>query len=103
MRIIAVDFDGVIHSFHKGWQDGSLYGGVIEGAVKEINRLQKEGFEIVIFTTRTNFVEILKWLQEKGIFNVEITNIKPKDAIAFIDDRAIRFENNWSSIVKYFI
>ena len=103
MRTIAVDLDGVIHSFHKGWHDGTLYGYVIDGAQKEIKRLQDEKYIIMIFTTRTNFKDIKKWLSEKGINNVEVTNIKPKDAIAFIDDRAIRFENNWSSIVKYFI
>ena len=43
MKIICVDFDGVIHSFHKGWHDGSLYGHLIENANKEINRLQKKG------------------------------------------------------------
>ena len=102
MKIICVDFDGVIHSFHKGWHDGSLYGHLIENANKEINRLQKKGFEIIILTTRTNFEEIKEWLSDYNIKNVEVTNIKPKSAFVFVDDRAIRF-TNWTDIAKYFI
>ena len=100
-KLIAVDFDGCIHRFSKGWQDGSLYDDVVEDSVKEINRLQEKGYKIVIFTVRTNFDEIIHWLGLHGIYNVEVTNIKPKEAFVFIDDRAIRF-TNWSDIAKYF-
>ena len=51
-KTIAVDFDGVSHSYHAGWHDGSIYGWPIEGAFANLSKILKEGYEIVIFTTR---------------------------------------------------
>ena len=101
---IAVDFDGVIHSYDKGWQDGSIYGDPISGAIEALEKLRKE-FAVFIFTTRAGKqkLEIQSWLQKSGASfwnEIEITD-KKEPAIAYIDDRAIRF-TNWADIKKYF-
>ena len=31
---IAIDFDGVIHTFDKGWNDGTCYGDPIPGSIE---------------------------------------------------------------------
>ena len=36
---IAIDFDGVIHTFDKGWYDGTCYGKPIEGSLEAIKKL----------------------------------------------------------------
>lgn len=102
-RTIAVDFDGVIHDYKNGFQDGSIYGEPVEGAIKGIKKLQEEGYTIVVFTARNNdnlwLVEA--WLGEVcGLGNIKVTN-KKIPALAYIDDRGIRF-TNWQDVVKYF-
>ena len=107
-RRIAVDFDGVIHAYTKGWQDGSIYDEPVEGAIEALLKLS-ERFEVYIFTTRVKDLEqadmIRQWLIKHGWPHVEkpfpeITNIK-QPATAYIDDRAIRF-TNWADVRKYF-
>jgi len=114
---IAVDFDGVIHDYTKGWQDGSIYGEPVPDSLETIVKLS-EKFEVYIFTTRAREerkqeVEIREWLKnnvcQKGLgdkayelfHNIVITD-KKIPAIAYIDDRGIRF-TNWNDIKKYFI
>jgi len=100
MRTIAIDFDGVIHKYSKGWQNGEIYDKPVEGAINTIKQLQLK-YKIVIFTVRDNFDDIRKWLTLNGIENLpEVTNKKPV-AIAYIDDRGIRF-TNWNDIINYF-
>lgn len=113
-RTIAVDFDGVIHKYSKGWQDGSIYDTPVEDSEKQLKRLVDKGYKVVIFTTRVNpemgdDIELERkkmeeWLTANGflidVHYHEITALKPK-AIAYIDDRAIRF-TNWEDISKYF-
>ena len=108
---IMIDFDGVIHSYNNGWQNGKLYGDVIEGAKEAIDYLKENGFEIVIFTTRASknhnikptsdelIADVGDWLKTNNIYFDRITSEK-LGAIAYIDDRAIRFENNWNDIIK---
>lgn len=112
-KTIAIDFDGVIHRYSEGWEDGSIYDEPIEGAREAIRRLKRKGFKIVIFTTRLNpkfneinegvrncYQDIYNWLKKHLIEFDELTNNKPP-AIAYIDDRAIRF-TNWKDILNYF-
>ncbi|MFW6310828.1 MAG: hypothetical protein ACOC1K_01185 [Nanoarchaeota archaeon] len=103
---IMIDFDGVIHSYHEGFKDGTIYGYVIDGAKEFIDELRKN-HQIVIFTTRAskgnnpNYKEAIKdigyWLNENDIYFDFITGDK-LPAIIYIDDNAIRFENNWKEI-----
>lgn len=103
---IMIDFDQTIHSFDQGWQDGVIYGDVIEGTREAINFL-KEKYEIVIFTARLSKIqtnieqrkrEIENWLHENDVyFNLVTADKLP--AHFYIDDKAIRFEGNWDDIL----
>jgi len=112
MKAIAVDFDGVIHDYAKGWQDGSIYGNVVEGALESLHALMGSGFAVFICSARPaeqikewldNEMPILKFeviapevffWNHKGV--IGITNRK-LPAIAYIDDRAVCFEN-WKQV-----
>lgn len=108
-KTIAVDFDGVIHSYHKGWHDGTIYGHCKEGAVECLTELAID-FEIIIYSTRCfdrvvngklqkNQVEEIKQkLDEWGVPYDGIAdkhNPKPL-CVLFIDDNAHHFKGEWS-------
>lgn len=59
---IAIDFDGVIHKYSKGWQDGSIYDEPIEGAFKMINYFMSQGYTVFVFSTRSTW-QIKGWLK----------------------------------------
>lgn len=103
---LLIDFDRVIHRYRKGWQDGSIYDSPVPGAIRAIKSLIKAGFEVVVFTSESSrgiarHKEIQKWLKKRGL-NLKVTSTK-LPARAIIDDRAIRFEGNWQTILNYFI
>jgi hypothetical protein len=100
VKTIAIDFDGVIHSYEDGWQGGNVYGSPKEGCIKVINELKHRGFKVVVLTARDELEPVKNWLAAHKI-DIEVTNTKPP-AIAYIDDRAIRF-TNWEDIRNYFI
>lgn len=62
MKTIAIDFDGVIHKYSKGWQDGSIYDGPTVNCFHCINTLLKQGYSVFIFSTRSAR-QIKKWLK----------------------------------------
>lgn len=57
---IAIDFDGVIHKYSKGWQDGSIYDEPFSGVFEAIEELMKEN-TVFIFSTRSPR-QIKNWL-----------------------------------------
>lgn len=104
---LMIDFDGVIHSYHEGYKDGTIYGYVLEGAKETIDELSKN-YQIVIFTTRVSEAQneesidqikkdIEDWLNKNEVYFDFITSDKLA-AEAYIDDKAYRFENNWEEI-----
>ena len=106
---LAIDFDGVIHCYSQGWQDGKVYDGPMPGAIKALWELYQRGYDIVVHTCRTNSDDIHAliegWYAEMypdnpGCFPFRVTNVKPP-AIAYIDDRGVRF-TDWKDILEMF-
>lgn len=106
---IAVDFDGVIHAYRRGWADGSIYDQPMPGALDGLRTLMEHD-AVFVFTSR-NTEQVADWLFERGDFNVTweppgesicefwndrhrilVTNRK-LPATAYLDDRAVRFTN----------
>lgn len=96
---IAVDFDGVLHSYTSAWIDFHVIPDPpVEGAIEWLNGIRHH-FQIVIFTTRAKTVlgelAVKKWLADHGFElhsdEYDVTALKPP-ALVYIDDRAWRFE-----------
>lgn len=94
---IAIDFDGVIHKYSKGWQDGSIYDEPVDGVKEALLELSKE-YELVVFTARSDLKSVVNWIAEHLQLGIIVTNQKPP-ALAYIDDRGIRF-TNWSKTLE---
>jgi hypothetical protein len=109
-QVIAIDFDGVIHSFELGFHDGTIYGTPIPGSIEAIKKISKK-YKIVIYTAKakkdrplingkTGIELVWEWLKKYNIdqYIQEITAEKPR-AICYIDDKAIRFIN-WNQTLN---
>lgn len=107
---LAVDFDGVIHDNDHGYFDGTCYGEMIKGSFESLEYLSKH-FKIIIFTAKakpsrpliqgkTGTELVWEWLDSKNLsqFVAEVTSEKPR-AVAYLDDKAIRF-NNWDKAIE---
>jgi hypothetical protein len=99
---VAVDFDGVIHSYTSPWVAAAVIPDPpVEGAIEWLNQI-RQTYEVVIFTTRGESYEgataVREWLIEHGLEDgdgqVVVTAVKPK-ALIYIDDRAWRFEGTF--------
>tara|TARA_R100001082_G_scaffold110143_1_gene89127 strand:+ start:2770 stop:3162 length:393 start_codon:yes stop_codon:yes gene_type:complete len=108
---IAIDFDGVIHNFDKGYHDGTCYGKPISGSLKAIKELSKK-YKIIIFTAKakpsrplvndkTGTQLVKEWLIKHDVMQYvsEITAEKPR-AFLYIDDKGYLFKN-WNDTMEY--
>ena len=98
---IAVDFDGVIHAYTKGFYDGSIYDGPVHGVSEALKKL-KERYFIYIYSQRNGTAEgrgaVEEFLKK---YNVPFDAISVSKPVAkfYIDDRAIRFKN-WEQTIN---
>lgn len=98
MKTIAIDFDGVIHSY-KGWDGDVPTGKPILGALPACRRLAKK-FTLIVFTTR-NMENVRTWLALHGFDMFDkITNTKRQWHL-LIDDRCIRFTGTWEGLSEH--
>ncbi len=103
---VAVDFDGVIHSYTSAWvAEDVIPDPPVEGAIEWLNEIA-DSFDIAIFTTRGRSPEgrvaVRAWLVKHGVhaaaveadpFTVRplrVTAEKPP-ALVYLDDRGLRF------------
>lgn len=99
---LGIDFDGVIHAYSLGWQDGTIYDPPVPGALEGLRQLM-ENEAVFVFTAR-DVGAVSSWLLERG-FSIRngydgpfwtdrgvllVTNLK-LPARAYLDDRAVRF------------
>ena len=92
-KTIVFDFDGVIHKYSRGWQDGSIYDEPVNGIREVINELHKD-YDIYVVTTRARDlkqqIQVENYLNNNGIEFDCVTSIKvPADV--YIDDRGLKF------------
>jgi hypothetical protein len=114
MATVAVDFDGVIHAYRRGWEDGSIYDEPLPGALDALRRLMAD-YAVFVHTTRDPQT-VADWLAARDVPAVTLHDLRAREglhvnvgtfwnrrdvilvtdrklpAIAYIDDRAIRFE-----------
>lgn len=109
--ILCLDFDGVIHSYERGWQHGEIYGTVTPGFFEWLEDARQH-FKIVIYSSRSKTEDGVTamtmwlhkqrndWLAEGGQrdpvepLTIEFAHEKPA-AFLTIDDRAITFLGRW--------
>ena len=66
---VAVDFDGVIHTYDKGWQDGAIYGEPVHGAFEGLRALMSR-YAVFIHTSRDPG-QVGRWMAEHSDIPVE--------------------------------
>lgn len=110
---IAVDFDGVIHAYSKGWHDGTIYDPPMPGALDGLRSLMERD-AVFVFTTREPH-PVAEWLVGHGFDAIAsahdlwrtfwnergrllVTNRKLA-AVAYLDDRAVRF-TDWAQALQ---
>ncbi|MCA9126431.1 MAG: hypothetical protein KDB22_05070 [Planctomycetales bacterium] len=101
-RTICLDFDGVIHSYRSGWCGiESIPDPPIHGTDRAIERLRQE-YRVVVHSarcaTQAGREAIENWLLKHQIVVDEVCEHKPP-AMVYIDDRAIRFQGDWSNAI----
>ena len=104
VKTVAIDFDGVLADYSKGYQGKDVFGDPIPGADNATKVLKENGWRIIIYTTRPNTEALRHWLKENNI-TYDFINENPDQpeeskgckliADVYIDDRAICFHGHW--------
>jgi phosphoheptose isomerase len=107
---IGVDFDGVIHKNSKGYFDGTVYDEPVEGVREALKKLS-EKYVVIIYSAKArkdrglvngqSGVQLIwEWLKKHKLnqYVSKVTSEKPR-AVAYIDDRGIKF-TNWNQCLN---
>jgi len=99
---IGIDFDGVIHKCSKGYHDGTIYDEPVDGAKEALKEISNK-YTIIVYTCKarsdrglvngkTGTELVWEWLKRHDLsqYVSKVTAEKPR-AVAYIDDKALRF------------
>lgn len=104
VKTVVFDFDGVIHSYVSGYKGKSVIPDPpVPGIREAIEEIRTSGYAVIVVSTRCSDPEGLKavsmWLADNRITVDHIQSDKPP-AICYIDDRAICFDGDTSSLLE---
>ena len=110
MKIVAVDFDGVINPYTKGWQGKSVFEKPSNACHQELKKLKEAGWIICINTCRSEEANLKVYLLEHKI-PFDHINYSPRNDIqglsgtklaadVYIDDKNITFDGNWNNMAE---
>ena len=109
-KVVAIDFDGVIHNDSKGYHDGTIYGEPLPYSLESLKELSKK-YTLKIYSCKSNpnrpLVDgktgtelIWEWLEKHNVKDCidDVVWGKP-NAIIYIDDKGYKFEN-WNDTIQ---
>ena len=96
---IIIDMDGTICTEERTYS--RCLAQPKTGAVEAVNALYNAGNTIIIYSARTwmEFEMTTAWLKQYGVKYHQLMMGKPVGDV-WIDDRALRFQDNWEEILK---
>lgn len=106
-KVVAVDLDGTLLEYD-GWKGPAHFGQPIPGVLKALYELKKEGWAVVIWTTRRTD-QALRTHLEKHDIPFDYINTNPFGppggshkiyADVYLDDRALRFNGNTAGLAQ---
>lgn len=84
---IAIDFDGPIHKYSRGWNGGEIYDPPVEGAIDALNAVLAAG-PVVVFTARRDLDAVAAWLRVYGVPAIAEQSVRdPALLVPFWRDR----------------
>lgn len=109
---IAIDFDGVLHQYSKGWADKTIYDVPVAGAARALTLL-REKYYVIVFSCRAfsgpvgnemavgqpRQIEEYLRTHEIPFDEVWVKPYKPS-AVCYVDDRAICFRGDWEQTLR---
>lgn len=97
-NVVCVDFDGVLNTYH-GYKGKYEHGVPRDGAKEFLETLSKQ-YQVAIFTC-AEIVIVRDWLVKYDMMKYvwDITSCK-LPAIAYIDDRGIRFNGDYNDVLS---
>lgn len=114
---VAIDLDGVMHSYSRGWQGGALYDPPMEGTREGVQAVM-DAESAFVFTAREDLHSVVEWIErelgipaiadspvtsrtfwnERGVLLV--TN-KKYPARRYLDDRGVTFgPGGWAQALR---
>ncbi len=112
-KVLAIDFDGVLHDYRAGYTGAVPQGEPVPGGLEFIREKLAEGWKVFIFTCRAapntqgdgwppeseRLPPVMEWLYRHGfpVDEIYITGIKPHAHI-YVDDRGMRFQGCWDEV-----